>query len=136
MNLFNKIEFAAILFYLLPICFRRSTVDKHLNDDLKEISTDDAWPGQFYRLPLYRLPDAIQAHRETHDPTMYDLPNAPLNVLIEMNMQGEKKTRFVGSFERLALIQYPFDHNEERHVLAFAKDDVSDVHMLRRFASL
>lgn len=55
---------------------------------------------------------------------MYDVPNAPLNILIEMNMQGEKKTRFVSNFQKLALIQHPFNHGEDRSVLAFAKDDV------------
>lgn len=75
--------------------------------------------------------EAIQAHRETHDPTMYDVPNAPLDILIELNMQGEKKTRFVGNFSKLARIEYPFDHGEDRRVLAFAKDDVSNIWVTR-----
>lgn len=72
----------------------------------------------------YTVADAIQAHRETHDPTMYDMPNAPLNILIEMNMQGEKKTRFVSNFQKLAMIEHPFNHGEDRRVLAFTKDEV------------
>lgn len=127
---FILFEFVAVVLYLFAICLRRDLTDKHLDDDSKELSTDNVFPGQYYRLPPYRLIDAIQAHRETHDPTMYDLPDAPLNVLIEMNMQGEKKTKFVGNFERLALIQYPFDHNEQRQILAFAKDEVSEFEML------
>lgn len=71
------------------------------------------------------MTEAIQMHRETHDPTMYNMPDAPLNILIELNMQGEKKTRFVTDFSKLALIEYPFEHGEVRQVIAFAKDEVS-----------
>lgn len=56
---------------------------------------------------------------------MYDVPNAPLNVRIELNMQGEKKTRLVTNFQKLVKIDYPYEHGEERHVLVLAKDEVN-----------
>lgn len=114
------------------IWFRSLIVDKHVDDSWKAIPTDSAYPVKYYRWRTFTLVEAIQAHRETHDPTMYDVPNAPLNILIEMNMQGEKKTRFVANFSKLAKIEYPFDHGEERQVLAFAKDDVSTIWVTRR----
>lgn len=64
-------------------------------------------------------------HRETHHPTMHNVPNAPLNLQIELNMKGQKQTRFVGNFIKLAHIQYPFEHGEERKILAFVKTEVS-----------
>lgn len=54
---------------------------------------------------------------------MYGLPNAPLNVEIELNMQGEKITRFVENFQRMALIPNKFDHGEERQILVLAKGE-------------
>lgn len=52
---------------------------------------------------------------------MYNEPNAPIFAYIEMNMQGEKATRFVENFNRMAPIQYKFDHGQERTILVFAK---------------
>lgn len=52
---------------------------------------------------------------------MYNLPNAPIFAHIELNMQGEKTTRFVENFQRMAMIQHKFDHGEERKIIAFAK---------------
>jgi large subunit ribosomal protein L1 len=36
-------------------------------------------------------------------------------------MQGEKLTRFVDNFNRMAAINYKFDHGQERTILAFCK---------------
>lgn len=55
---------------------------------------------------------------------MYNEPNALLNVTIELNMQGEKITRFVDQFQRMAMIPHKFDHKEERNILVLAKGDV------------
>lgn len=68
--------------------------------------------------------EAIECHRETHHPTMYGLPNAPLNVLIELNTEGEKKAKFIGNFQKMVAIEHPFDHGEDRIILALAKDEV------------
>lgn len=61
---------------------------------------------------------------------MYDVPNAPINVRIELYMQGEKKTRFVTNFQKLVKIEHPFNHNETRNVLALAKEEVSLIKLL------
>lgn len=85
------------------------------------MSTDNVWIGKYYRWRVYSVAEAIQCHRETHHPTMFGNPEAPLNVHIELYMQGEKKTRFVENFQRTALIPHKFSHGEERTVLVFAK---------------
>lgn len=54
---------------------------------------------------------------------MYGLPNASLLVDIELNMQGEKATRFVENFQRMAMIEHSFDHGEERQCLVLAKGE-------------
>lgn len=102
-------------------------VDKHqvnLNEQ-KKVAEDDAFPGRYYQWPLFRINDAIQAHKETHDPTMYDALHMPLNISVEMNMIGEKKTRLVSNFQKLVKIQYPFEHGQKRSLLVFAKEEVS-----------
>lgn len=75
------------------------------------------------------MTDAIRFHKECHDPTMYDALNSPLNVSIEMNMIGDKPTRLVSNFQKLVPIKYPFDHGQERTILAFAKEEVQFKHI-------
>lgn len=72
----------------------------------------------------YRLVDAIQNHKDLHDPTMYDVPNAMLHLTVEMDMVGDKPTRLVSNFQKLVDIKYPFDHGQTRSILVFAKDEV------------
>jgi len=97
--------------------------DKHIDDSWKQIPTDNVYPGRYYRTRLFSITDAIEAHRETNHPTMFDAPDASINICIEMNMQGEKQTRFVTNFQKNAMIEYPFDHGEERTIVAFVKDE-------------
>lgn len=52
---------------------------------------------------------------------MYNIPDAPLIAHIEINMQGEKQTRFVENFHRMAPIDHKFEHGEERSILVFTK---------------
>ncbi|KAH8310943.1 hypothetical protein KR044_003535 [Drosophila immigrans] len=95
--------------------------DKHVDDSWKQVSKDDVYVGRYYRWPVYSVAEAIQCHRETHHPSMYNVPNAPLNVEIELNMQGEKATRFVDNFQRMAMIPHKFDHGEDRKIIVFTK---------------
>lgn len=104
----------------------RKQVDKHLTDDYKLLATDDAFPRRYYRIPTFRLADGIQFHKEVLDPTMWDALDSPLNLSVEMNMKAEKGTKFVNSFQKLVVIQHPFEHGQERSILVFAKDDVSE----------
>lgn len=95
--------------------------DKHLDDSWMQIPHDDAYIGKYYRWRVHTVAEAVQFHRETHHPTAYNNPNSPLIAHIELNMQGEKMTRFVDNFYRMAPINYKFDHGEERTILAFVK---------------
>jgi len=97
-----------------------------VDDSWKQVSKDDVYVGRYYRWPVYTVAEAIQCHRETHHPSMYNVPNAPLNVEIELNMQGEKATRFVDNFQRMAMIPHKFDHGEDRKIIVFTKGNVSE----------
>lgn len=37
--------------------------------------------------PVYSLKEAIEFHRETHHPTMFNEPDAHVNAFIELNMK-------------------------------------------------
>lgn len=108
--------------------YRGPKSDKHETTDWKRIATDDAYPGRYYRWPLYKVIEAIQAHKHTHHPEIYDSMNSPLNVAIELNMVGDKPTRMVGNFQKLVMIKHSFDHGQERNILVFAKEEVNIYH--------
>lgn len=56
---------------------------------------------------------------------MYNMPKAPIIAHIELNMQGEKATRFADSFHRMAPVTHRFDHGEERSILVFTKEQAN-----------
>jgi len=99
--------------------------NKHVDDSWKQIPKDNVYIGRYYRYPTYTVAEAIQCHRETHHPSMYNEPNAPLNVEIELNMVAEKKTRFVDNFQRMAMVPHKFDHGEDRKIIVFTKGNVN-----------
>lgn len=104
----------------------RKKFDKHLDNDWKQIATDDAFPGRYYRWPLFKIADAIRFHKEHFDPTMYNGLDLPLNMSIEMEMMSDKPTRLVANFQKLVVIKHPFEHGQERTILVFAKEEVSE----------
>lgn len=61
-------------------------------DDSKRppLPTDDVYIQKLYRWKVYSFVEAVQCHRETHHPDMYNKPEANLHVTVELNMQGEK----------------------------------------------
>ncbi|XP_066142320.1 large ribosomal subunit protein uL1 [Euwallacea fornicatus] len=95
---------------------------KKVDDSWKQNPIDDVYPLKYYKWIVYPFAEAVKAHRETHHPEMYNKPDAELYVTIELNMQGEKKTRFVENFKRIAAVPHQFNHGDERSVIAFAKN--------------
>lgn len=96
-------------------------VNKHIDDSWKQVPVDNCWVGKYYKWKVYTTEEAILCHRETHHPTMYNLPNAPLFAHIELNMQAEKITRFIDTFQRMVAIPHKFSHAENRNIIVFAK---------------
>lgn len=96
-------------------------INKHVDDSWKQSPVDDCWFSKYYKWRVYSVEEAILCHRETHHPTMYNLPNSPLHAHIELNMQAEKITRFVDNFQRMVAIPHKFEHGENRNIIVFAK---------------
>lgn len=61
------------------------------DDSWKKDPVDDVYVAKYYKWVVYSFADAVQCHRETHSPEMYNQPNANLHVTVELNMQAEKK---------------------------------------------
>ncbi|KAG5864915.1 hypothetical protein JTB14_017006 [Gonioctena quinquepunctata] len=101
--------------------FLKNRQQRKFDDSWLGEPIDDVFVTKYYKWTVYPFEEAVKCHRETHHPEMYNKPNANLHVSIELNMQGEKKTRFVENFSRIAGIPHKFDQGEERPVLAFGK---------------
>ncbi|XP_053605433.1 large ribosomal subunit protein uL1 [Plodia interpunctella] len=100
---------------------QKVTVNKHLDDTFKRIAVDDVYPMKYFRWVVYTAEDAVRAHQETHDTTMYNQPDALVYAQVEMNMLAVKKNKYMDSFNRLSLLPNPFPRDEERTILAFCK---------------
>ncbi|KAG5311975.1 RS8 protein, partial [Acromyrmex insinuator] len=98
--------------------------------ELKDISPDDSkksepidnvWISKYHKWKIYSFEEAVQNHRETHHPTIYNLPNESIKAFLELDMQGAKKTKFVDPFTRIVCLPHVFDHGQTRKLLVFCK---------------
>lgn len=87
----------------------------------KPEAIDDVYITRHFMTKSVSLSDAIQFHRETNHESVYNKPNALINVKIELDMKLEKKNRYLDNFSRILLLPYHFDLNPPRKVLAFCK---------------
>nr|CAD7263127.1 unnamed protein product [Timema shepardi] len=97
------------------------TMMKRVVDFWKKESHDDVWIAKYHRWRVYSFQEAVSCHRETHHPTVYNIPDAPLNIVIELDMKAEKKNKFLDNLNRIVAVPYAFDQGEERAILALCK---------------
>lgn len=64
---------------------------KKFDDSWKKDPIDNVYVAKYFKWVVYPFAEAVQCHRETHHPEMYNKPNANLYATVELNMQGEKK---------------------------------------------
>nr|SVE73632.1 EOG090X089S [Daphnia atkinsoni] len=85
-----------------------------------DVIDDVYFTKHFMTVPI-SLSDAVQFHRETNHPSIYDSPEALLTMKVELNMQLEKKNRYMDNFSRIVLLPHNFEYQAVRKVLAFCK---------------
>ncbi|XP_012142606.1 mitochondrial ribosomal protein L1 [Megachile rotundata] len=84
---------------------------------------DDVWIIKNHPQPVYSLQEAIEYHRETHHPTMFNVPNALVNAFIECNMKHQNKNKYVDKFSKNIDMPHVFDTGKKKlTVLALAKN--------------
>lgn len=57
------------------------------NYEKKPIASDDVYLMSHYQWKIYPFREAIQLHREYFHPTIFNVPDALVNIYIELNMQ-------------------------------------------------
>ena len=95
--------------------------DKHLKD-LDSIC-DDVYITELYKQMTYSLIEAIDYHRETHDKTLLNEPNALVESRVELDLRTKKKSKFCDSFK--GIISYPnkFEFRANRRIIAICKKE-------------
>ena len=69
-------------------------ITKRINDSMKPDPVDNVWYSGYYKWPVYRFADAVQCHRETHHPTVFNSPDEDLYVHLELDMRVVKVVTF------------------------------------------
>lgn len=92
-----------------------------MDDTWKTVPKDENYLAKYYRWRVFSFAEAVQGHRETHHPSMYNEPDADLTVRIELNFVAEKQTRTIDDFKNIVMVDHPFDHGGERKIIVLAK---------------
>ncbi|CAJ0567560.1 unnamed protein product, partial [Mesorhabditis spiculigera] len=71
---------------------------------------------------FFSVRDALAMHRELQCPEIYNRPNAPIKLRIELNMSTEKSTKMISNHDEIVPVPFPFKHQEKRTILAFVND--------------
>ncbi|XP_063227200.1 large ribosomal subunit protein uL1m [Bacillus rossius redtenbacheri] len=115
---------------------KAATQRRIIKDDLKSEPVDDVWVARYHKWRTYSFVEAVLCHKETHHPTVYNVPDAPLTVTFELDLSTDKKTKQVDSLRRLVQIPHPFNPDEARSVIAFCKDAQAQKEALEAGASV
>lgn len=94
---------------------------KRSKEERKSKPVDDVWISRHYAWRMYSFAEAVESHRETHHPTIYNKPDALVNLYIELDMRTAKPTKFVEKFRRMAMLPHAFQQEVDRSILAFCK---------------
>lgn len=75
-----------------------------------------------FKTQYYTVAEALEMHRDLQSPAIYNNPNAPIRLRLELNMTTERQTKMVTGSDEIVPVPFPFKHNEKRTILAFAND--------------
>lgn len=87
----------------------------------KPEAIDDVFVTRHFMTKPITLAEAVQFHRETNHPTIYDSPDALITMKVELDMKLDKKNRYLDNFQRILLLPHHFDYQPERKILALCK---------------
>uniref|UniRef100_A0A1B6CAE8 39S ribosomal protein L1, mitochondrial n=1 Tax=Clastoptera arizonana TaxID=38151 RepID=A0A1B6CAE8_9HEMI len=96
-------------------------VSKKSSEHLRNKAIDDVYISKFHAWKEFSFFEAIEAHKETHHPTIYNLSDSYVNLYIELDMSTNRPTKFADKFRGMALLPYGFDTSTNRSILVFCK---------------
>lgn len=116
----EKIGFMEKVFKLKQANINAKNIKVGIPKNGKSVAVDDVWSCINHRPKVYSFEEALQCHRETLHPTVFNSPNSPVNLIAALNLQTEKKAKIIGASSRIIQLPHFFDHGESRNVILFA----------------
>uniref|UniRef100_A0A914QA80 39S ribosomal protein L1, mitochondrial n=1 Tax=Panagrolaimus davidi TaxID=227884 RepID=A0A914QA80_9BILA len=92
--------------------------------DLEDEPACSVFLRKSVKTQYYSISKALEMHRELQQPAMFNNPNAPVKLRMELNMETEKATKMVSASSEIVPIPHPFTHKEKRTILAFVADPI------------
>ncbi|CAL8113337.1 unnamed protein product [Orchesella dallaii] len=105
------------------------------DDSDHQAAVDDVYFHKMFRMKCYPFDVAVQNLRETHHPTMYNVPNAPLYLRINLDMKyPNRATKCMDGWRSVVEMKNPFllDGMVRPSVLAFCMEDVDYIDNVRK----
>lgn len=96
--------------------------DAAAEEKLEEKPAGNVFILSEFRTQFYSISDALASHRLQQRPEIYNNPNAPVKLRIELNMTTNKATKMIPPSDEIVPIPFPFKHSEKRSILVFAAD--------------
>lgn len=90
------------------------------NEHLKPAPAHKIWIGKFHPWKIYSFEEAIMSHRQTHHPTMYDLPDADVDMFLELKEKTKKKMS--NQLPKVFYVPHTFVENTDKNIVAFIKN--------------
>lgn len=100
-----------------------ATGPRRLTETGKPEAIDDVYKMRHFKTQPITLLDAIQFHRETNHPSVYNCPDLFLIARMELDMSLDKKNRYLDNFTRILVLPHNFDLQPVRKVLALCQTE-------------
>lgn len=84
---------------------------------------DDIFLQKDFKMRVFQFQEALEAIRETHHPTMYNLPNAFVSATVEISTTTHhKKIKYTDPWTHIVDVDHPFEHGDDRSIIAFCRE--------------
>uniref|UniRef100_A0A0N4ZH13 39S ribosomal protein L1, mitochondrial n=1 Tax=Parastrongyloides trichosuri TaxID=131310 RepID=A0A0N4ZH13_PARTI len=90
--------------------------------NLPDFPTTNVFIRDQVKTQFYTISEALNFHRKMQQPTIFNNPDAPIKLRIELNMTTEKATKMIPSSDHIVPVPHPFITKEKRSILAFVAD--------------
>ena len=105
---------------------RLNAVSKKFNDNNRkgfDQIVDNVYIIEHYKERKLSFADALAIVRETHQPAIYDEPNALVEAKVELDLRTKKKTKFLESFRGIISYSNMFAFGTKRKIVALCKSE-------------
>ncbi|KAA0201804.1 hypothetical protein HAZT_HAZT006475 [Hyalella azteca] len=83
---------------------------------------DDVYVARYFRWPEHSVSEAVTKLREIHQPTIYNYPDAPVFLTMDVSLATDKAKRFLTDVSGVVLLPHAYDAGQSRSVAVLTDD--------------